>query len=86
MSESLKTGNENNVLMMKANTVQQVKELSTPFQQDMLNPNTEADMIFSALADMTAMCQDYGKVLSPGSLDLSNCQVTGKGVEATKVQ
>ena len=85
MRESLRTGKESDVLMMKANTVQQVKELTTPFQQDMLKPNTEADMIFSALADMTAMCQDYGQVISPGSLDPSNCQVTGKGVEAAKV-
>ena len=85
MRESLRTGNESDVLMMKANTVQQVKELTTPFQQDMLKPNTEADMIFSALEDMTAMCQDYGQVISQGSLDPSNCQVTGKGVEAAKV-
>ena len=85
MRESLRTGNESNVLMMKANTVQQVKELTTPFQQDVLKPNTEADMIFSALADMTAMCQNYGQVISPGSLDPSNCQVAGKGVEAAKV-
>ena len=85
MRESLRTGNESDVLMMKANTVQQVKELTTPFQQDMLNPNAEADMIFSALADMTAMCQDYGQVISQGLLDPSNCQVTGKGVEAAKV-
>ena len=88
MRESLRTGNESdesNVLMMKANTVQQVKELTTSFQQDMLKPNTEADMIFSALADMTAMCQDYGKVISLDLLDPSNCQVTGEGVEAAKV-
>ena len=85
MRESIRTGNESDVLMMKANTAQQMKELTTPFQQHMLKPNTEADMIFSALADMTAMCQDYGKVLSPGSLDPSNCQVTGKGVVAAKV-
>ena len=85
MRESLRTGKESDVLMMKANTVQQVKELTTPFQQDMLKPNTEADMLFSALADMTAMCQDYGKILSPDLLDPSNCQITGKGVEAAKV-
>ena len=85
MRESIRTGNESDVLMMKANTLQQVKELTIPFQQDMLKPNTEADMIFSALADMTAMCQNYGQVLSPSSLDPSNCQVTGKGVEAAKV-
>ena len=83
--ESLRTGNESNVLMMKANTVQQVKELTTPFQQDMLKPNTEADMIFSALADMTAMCQDYGQVHESGSLDFSNCYITGKGAEVAAV-
>ena len=90
MRESLRTcagkESDHDVLMMKANTVQQVKELTTPFQQDMLKPNTEADIIiFSALADMTAMCQNYGQVLSQSLLDPSNCQVTGKGVEAAKV-
>ena len=88
--ESLRTGNKSNKLLVKSNTVQKVKELTTPSQQDMLKPNTEADMIFSALADMifsaladmTAMCQDYGQVMSPRSL---NCQVTGKGVGAAKV-
>ena len=81
MGESLKTGTENDVLMMKMNTVQQVKELTTPFQPDMLKPNAEADMVFSALADMTAMCQNYGHVYESGSPDPSNCYITGNGVE-----
>ena len=85
MGESLKAGNENDVLMMKMNTVQQVKELTTPFQPDMLKPNTEADMVFSALADMTAMCQNYGQVNEPGSPDPSNCHITGNGVEVAAV-
>ena len=59
MRESIKAGNESNVLMMKTNTVHQMKELITPFQPDTLMPNTEADMVFSALADLTAMCQSY---------------------------
>ena len=85
MGESLKTGNENDVLMMKMNTVQQVKELTTPFQPDMLKPNTEADMVFSALADMTAMCQNYGQVYESGVPDPSNCHITGNGVEVAAV-
>ena len=60
MRESIKAGNESDVLMMKTNTVHQVNELTTPFQQDTLKPNTEADMVFSALADLTTMCQSYG--------------------------
>ena len=78
MRESMKAGNESNVLMMKTNTVHQVKELTTPFQQDTLKPNTEADMVFSALADLTAMCQSYGQVFTPGSPDPSKCHTTGK--------
>ena len=85
MGESLKTGNENDVLKMKMNTVQQVKELTTPFQPDMLKPNTEADMVFSVLEDMTAMCQNYGQVYESGAPDPSNCYITGNGVEVAAV-
>ena len=81
MGESLKTGNENDVLMMKMNTVQQVKELTTPFQPDMLKPSTESDMVFSALADMTAMCQNYGQLYELGV----DPYITGNGVEVAAV-
>ena len=84
MRESIKTGNSD-VLMMKTNTVHQMMELSTPFQPDTLKPNTEADMVFSALADLTAMCQSYGQVFTSGSLDLSKCHTTGKGLEVAVV-
>ena len=85
MRESIKAGNERNVLMMKTNTVHQVKELTTPFQPDTLKPNTEADIVFSALVDLTAMCQSYGQVFASGSLDPSKCLTTGKGLEVAVV-
>ena len=85
MRESIKAGNERNVLMMKTNTVRQMKELTTPFQPDTLKPNTEADMVFSALADLTAMCQSYGQVFASGSPDPSKCHTTGKGLEVAVV-
>ena len=85
MRESIKAGNESDVLMMKTNTVHQVKELTTPFQPDTLKPNIEADMVFSALADLTAMCQSYGQVFTSGSLDPSKCHTTGKGLEVAVV-
>ena len=50
--------------MMKANTVRQVKELTTPFQPHSLEPNTEANIVFSASEDLTALCQNYGKVFA----------------------
>ena len=81
MRESLKTGNEGDVLMMKTNTVNQVKELTTPIQPDMLEPNTKADVVFSALADLTVLCKSYGKVFYPGLPDFSKCHITGKGAD-----
>ena len=43
-------------------------------------------MIFSALADVSAACQNYGQVLSCGIFpDPSKCYATGKGIEATLV-
>ena len=82
MRESIKAGNESNVLMMKTKTVHQVKELTTP---DTFKPNTEADMVFSTLEDLTGMCQSYGQVFTPGSPDPSKCHTTGKGFEVAVV-
>ena len=83
MRESLRIGSEGNVLVMKANTLARVEELTTPFQSDILEPNAKADVRFSASADMPAVCRIYGQVFSPGSPDPSRCQITGEGVEFT---
>ena len=83
--ESLRTGNEGDVLKMKTNTVRQVKELTTPVQPDILEPSTDADIVFSARADMTAACQNYGQVFAAGLPDPSKCHVTGKVAEAAVV-
>ena len=81
MSESLRPGNKEDALMMKSNTVNRVKELTTPFQPDLLQPNTKADMVFSALADLTALCENYGQVLSLGLPDPLKCYITGNGTD-----
>ena len=85
MRESLRTGNEGDVLKVKTNTVRQVKELTIPFQQDILEPSTDADIVFSARANMTAACQNYGQVFAAGLLDPSKCHVTGKVAEIAVV-
>ena len=73
MRESLKTGSQEEVLSTKSSVVKQVKELTTTFPPDMLKPSTEADVIFSALADLTTACQNYGLVSAPGLPDPSKC-------------
>ena len=85
MGESIKLDNKSDVLMMKVNTVHQMKELTTPFHPDTLKPNTEADIVFSALADLTAACINYGQIFSSGSPDPSKCYATGKGLEVAVV-
>ena len=61
--ESLKTSNQEEVLMMKTNIVNQVKELTTPFPPDILEPKIVADVKFSASPDVPAMCQNYGNII-----------------------
>ena len=79
--ESLKTDSQGEVLMMKSNIMNQVKELTSPFQPDVLKPNEEADIKFSAPQDMRAKCQNYGQVFLAGSPNPSKCQATGRGLE-----
>ena len=83
--ESLKTDSQGEVLMMKSNIMNQVKELTSPFQPDTLKPNEEADMKFSVSQDIIAKCQNYGRVLLLGSPDPSKCQATGRGLEVAVV-
>ena len=85
MRESLRTGNEGDVLKMKTNTVRQVNELTIPFQPDILQPSTDADIVFSASADIAAACQNYGQVFAAGSPDPSKCHVAGKVAEVAVV-
>ncbi len=72
------------VLLAKSATVKQVKELITKVQADELEPNTEADVIFSTLANLTMGCQNYGQV-SVDPSDPSKCSVVGKGIETALV-
>ena len=85
MRESLKTGSQEEVLLMKSSVVKQVKELTTTFPPDMLKPSTEADVIFSALRDVATACRNYGQVSAPGLPDPLKCQVISKGIQAAVV-
>ncbi len=87
---SLKTNySQGEVLTMKTTIVKQVKELTTLIQQDLLKPNTEADITFSAPPDITDnitdLCKQYGMVFPSESPDPSQCHVTGKGLEVAVV-
>ena len=87
MKKSLSHENEDDALMMKPNTIEQMKELTIPFQEDILKPNAEADIVFSASEIASEVCQDFGQVLLSKYLpDPSKCRVTGRGLEAAVVE
>ena len=80
------TGNEQDVLSMKTNTLVEVKELTTPFETDMLVLNTEFDLKFAVSPDVTAACRNYGRLVTQNLLpDISKCYVTGNGWESAVV-
>ncbi len=85
VNESLKTRSQGEVIKMKTTIVKKVKELTTPFQPDLFKTNTEADIIFKPLPDITAECRKYGTLYSPKSPDPSRCHATGKGLEVAVV-
>ena len=83
--ESLETGRQAEVLMMKTAVVKQVKEMTTTISPDLLVPSKKANVTFSASTKFVTACQKYGQVSAPGFPDSSKCHVTGKGTEAAVV-
>ena len=83
--ERLNAGCDGEILKMKIRIVKQVNKLTSAFQPDTLKPNTEADITFSVSPDVTAVCQNYGKVYAARDPDPSKCHATGKGLEEADV-
>ena len=81
MKQSIRTDSWDEALKMKTTVLKQVKELTTTVQPDALKPNTKADIVFSASADITDLCHHFGHVSTVESLDPSKCHATGKGLE-----
>lgn len=79
--ESLKTGNEKDVLMMKMNTARQAKELTIPLHPDIMNSDIKANMAFEVSADSIEVCRNYGKMISSGVEDAPGLP-TGKSAPA----
>ena len=83
MKNTLRQENEDDAMKLKSNTIKQIKELIIPFEEEILKPNIEANIVFLAQENMSAVCQDFGEVLSAKCLlDPSQCRVTGRGLQA----
>ena len=83
--KSMETDSLWDVLKMKTRCVKRVKELTVPFQPELLKPCTEADLLYSGSAKTLASCQIYGQLSGPAIADPSKCHATGDGLEIAKV-
>ena len=83
--ESLKTESQGEVLKIKSSIMNQVKELTLPFQADILKSYEEAEVKFSAPQDILTWCQNYGQVFLARSPDQQKSQTTNKHVMEIEV-
>ena len=84
VSESLRTGSRAEILAAKKPVVQQIEEMTAEFKPELLVPAEQADLKFTANAELTLACSHFGKVYShPVSPD--KCHATGKGLEVATV-
>ena len=61
-NETLRAGSKEEILAMKRPVVQQVKEMSTEFNLEMVPPQEHADIKFTASNKLVSECQDFGQV------------------------
>ena len=84
VSESLRTGSQAEILAAKKPVVQQIEEMTAEFKPELLVPAEQADLKFTATAELTLACSHFGKVYAhPVSPD--KCHATGKGLEVATV-
>ena len=85
MKESLRTGSEGEILAMKKPVVKQVEEITAEFKAEVLVPQEQADIRFSASTpESNQTCQQFGQVYScPVSPE--RCYATGKGLGVATV-
>ena len=84
VSESLRTGSQAEILAAKKPVVQQIEEMTAEFKPELLVLAEQADLKFTATAELTLACSHFGKVdVDPVSPD--KCHATGKGLEVAAV-
>ena len=85
VKESLRTGSEGEILAMKKPVVKQVEEITAEFKAEVLVPQEQADIRFSASTpELTQTCQQFGKIYSH-PVSPERYYATGKGLEVATV-
>ena len=84
VTESLRTGCEEEIVKMRKRVVEQIKEMTAEFNEDDLSPCEEANIAFRTLPIFIDECSQVGDVYL-ASVAAENCHATGKGLEVTEV-
>ena len=86
LQESLRTGSQVEILAMVQSFVQQVKDVTTSFKPETLEPGEDADMGFlSSRNEMSQMCQEYGRIFDSYAVCPAKCCGEGDGLRLAVV-
>ena len=79
VTESLRTGCEEEIVKMRKRVVEQIEEMMAEFNEDNLSPCEEADIVFMTSSTFANNCGLVGGIVFKASPDKS--YATGKGLE-----
>ncbi len=86
--EITQTGTDGEVLEMKSSVVKRVKQISTDFNPNTIQPATKADMelVTKGKEPLQQACRDFLVVSHSGSFSLENSHMTGDGLKGAKTR
>ena len=85
VSASLRTGSEGEILAMMKPVMKQIKGVTPQFRPDALVPGEQADTRFTSSAEVSAACQQFGKVYTR-PVSPEKCYATGIGLKVATVR
>ena len=77
---SLRTGSQEEILALKATTLQQLHHLTTDFKEDTIEPQEQIAMHL-VMDNLEKTCKELGVIVDGGLVCPEKCAVTGAGVE-----
>ena len=85
VQESLRNGNQGEILDMKRLFIQQVKEITAAFKPETLVPEEQVDLQFtSSPTELTLACQQFGQI-SAHPVCHAKCRAEGSGLQVAMV-
>ena len=84
MKTSLKTGSPEEIMMVKKDVMEQMKEVATPLPPELLVPCEKANLKFTLSADLDLAVQQFGQVYLNEVIP-ENFHAEGRGLEEAEI-